>query len=191
MRKFLLLLFTILLCSPAMAETVIVEALNDISTLNPPSVVKLKILSNIVLDDNLTLMKGDIAEGKVINVKDPKRLKRNATFSVQLLSVHQTGTGNVIHLKDEYIGKYTTELNKADIAKSAALTVGNYFIHGISAGFTVVEGAVKNEENNRLKSSAVALYESSPVSYIEKGTEIHIKTNEAFYLKFKTCNDLI
>lgn len=189
MRKFILLLFTILICSPVWAETVIVEALEDFSTDNPPQTLKVKALSNITLDDNLTLIKGDIIKGEILGVKDPKRLKRNATFSFKLLSYESVDTGLINKIEKEYIGKYTTKLNKADIAKSAALTVGNYFIHGISLGFNAIEGAVKNEENNRLKSSAVSVYQSSPISYVEKGHELNIKKNDAFYLKFKTSDD--
>jgi len=189
MKKLLFLILTIVICSPVFAETVIVEALDNISTINPPDFVKLKILSNITLDDNLTLIKGDIAEFEIVDVKDPKRLKRDANFSVKLLNVHQVDTDKIIKANKEYIGKYTTELNKADLAKTAALAVGNHFIHGISAGFSAIEGAIKNEENNRIKSSAVAVFNSSPVSYVKKGNELTINKEDIFYLKFKTPKD--
>ena len=149
--------------------------------------MKVKVLIPIILNNDVTLMGGDIAEGKIINVQKPKRLKRNATFSFQLVNYTSSDTGRTHYVQsNEYVGKYTTQFNKAGIAKKAALTAGNYFVHGISAGYTAIEGAVKNEEDNRLKSSAVALYESTPLSYSEKGKDIVIKKGDKFYLRFNT-----
>ena len=65
------------------------------------------------------------------------------------------------------------------------LSVGNHFVKGISLGYHAVEGAVKNEEGNRFKSSAVSVYESTPFSYVEKGEEIVIPKNNIFILNFK------
>ena len=55
---------------------------------------------------------------------------------------------------------------------------------GLSTGVAAIEGAVKNEEGNRIKSTAVSVYEASPLSYIEKGEELDIKSGESFFLKF-------
>lgn len=93
--------------------------------------------------------------------------------------------GKVIELKGYYPAKYTTKLNKGQMAKSAALSVGNHFVKGLSMGYSAIEGAVKNEQDNRLKSGAVSLYESSPLSYVEKGHEIEIAEEQIFLLNFK------
>ena len=49
--------------------------------------------------------------------------------------------------------------------------------------------AVKNEQGNRLKSTAVAVYEGSPISYIQKGEAIEIRQGQHFYMNFKIDND--
>ena len=95
-----------------------------------------------------------------------------------------TPQGEVIKAKKEHIGKYKKEINKKKIARSVVLTAGNFAVKGLSTGVTALEGAVKNEEGNRLKSSAVAVYESSPVSYIQKGEALKIKQGEYFYIHF-------
>lgn len=51
-------------------------------------------------------------------------------------------------------------------------------------GVAAVKGAVQNEEENRIKSSAVSVYEASPFSYVEKGEDLDIKFSQSFYLKF-------
>ena len=174
--------------SSVYAETVTVQSMSDISTINPPKTCTIKILSNIQLDENFFLKSGDVVMGYIIDVTDPKMLKRNAKFSVQIYGILKGK--NIERIENTtYIGKYTTKLNKAEVAKSAALGVGNFFVKGISMGYRAVEGAVKNEEGNRIQSSAVAVYNNSPFSYVESGEEINIKKGDLFYLKFKKYKD--
>ena len=184
MKKICLTLLTTLIFTlPSFAKTIEVEGLSDFTTANPPKFYTIKVLGEIQLDKDITLKNGDIVHGKIVDVTDPKRLKRNATFSFVPTTI------NSASVKNEYPGRYTSKLNKGEIAKSAALTVGNHFVTGLSMGYHAIEGAVKNEEGNRLKSSAEAVYESSPVSYIEKGEEITINKNEIFYLNFKSYKE--
>lgn len=189
MKKFYLSILAItLLGLPACARTIEVEALSDFSTKNPPKYYSVKLLGDIQLEKDLTLNEGDILEGEITDVTKPKRLKRDASFSFVPLKIINT-EGNTVQIKETHIASYTTILNKGQLAKSAALTVGNHFVKGISVGVSAIEGAVKNEEDNRLKSSAIAVYESTPISYVEKGQELNIKKNQIFYLKFDEYNE--
>lgn len=189
MKKFYLsLVLSLLLCSPALAKTIEVEALNDFSTANPPKTMSVRIVTDVIEDYKVVVPKDTIVYGKIVNVKDPKRLKRNATFSFQPTSY--TDLQGITHpIKRQIAGKYTTKLDKKEVAKSAALSVGSYFVKGLSMGYRTIEGVVKDEEDNRLKSGAKALYESSPVSYIEEGKDIEIKAGENFYLQFNPPNE--
>ena len=56
---------------------------------------------------------------------------------------------------------------------------------GISCGYRTVEGAVKNPEGNRLKSAGVALYNSTPLAYINKGKDILINVGDNFLLNIE------
>lgn len=186
MKKFYLYLLLILglLSQPVWAKAVSVQALEDFTTEKPSETMSVKILEDITIDENLSFKNGDIIEGKIVDVKEPKRLKRDATFTFVPLS-YQNGAGEKIEIHGYYPAKYTTKINKGQLAKSAALGVGNFFVKGLSMGYSAVEGAVKNEKDNRFKSSVNAVYEDSPFSYVEKGGQIVIQKDQPFYLNFK------
>ena len=74
------------------------------------------------------------------------------------------------------------------MAKKAVLGVGDHFVKGLSMGVAAVEGAVENNEGNRLKSGAKSLYKASPISYVGKGQDIQINKSDIFYLKFPNTN---
>lgn len=179
---FIILLST---ASQVLAEALMVESLTKFSTDNYPSNVKMKALSEIELAPDVLIKEGYVLSGKLVDVSSPKRLKRNATFSFMPIS-YIDNSGNIVHIKEPFIGKYSAkfDLDKGQIAKSAALTVGNHFVKGVSMGFYAVEGAVKNEDGNRVKSSAVSVYKNSPLSYVEKGQDIEISAHDIFALKF-------
>ncbi|MBR1908719.1 hypothetical protein IJ818_07265 [bacterium] len=125
---------------------------------------------------------GSIFYAETYKIKDPKRLKQNAAFVLKIknytdLSHNKTAI-------DSLYAKYTTELNKAETAKNTALTAGNFVIKCLSIGYKTAEGIVKNEEGKRLKSGAIAAYNATPISYIEKGKEIFINKGDVFLLKF-------
>lgn len=97
-----------------------------------------------------------------------------------------TDNNGETHKVDSLVkGKFTTKFDYKSAAKSAALGVGSYFVKGLSSAYAAVEGAIKNEEGNRFKSGAISLYESTPISYVEKGEDIVIKKDQVFILNFK------
>ena len=183
MRKFILgIALSLLFVAPAYAVNVEVEALSDFSTDNPPQTYSVKIVNNVDTKQG-TIAAGTVVEGK-ITAKDAKRLKQDATFTFTPTYV-VTPEGTVIKAKRHYIAKYKKEIDKGAIAKTAVLSAGNFAVKGFSTGYKSIEGAVKNEEGNRLKSTAVAVYNSTPISYIEKGNALVIKKGEHFYMSFK------
>ena len=173
-----------LTCYPAMAETICVQALSDFTTEAPSEYMSVKAMDDLVLDEDLTIKSNSIIKGQIVDVKSPKRLKRNANFKFIPLS-YKEENGKVIEINGYYPAKYTTKLNKGELAKSAALSVGNYFVKGLSMGYSAIEGAVKNEKDNRFKSSVNAVYEDSPFSFVEKGQDIVIAKDQLFLLNFK------
>ncbi len=188
MKRLLILLSFMLLSSPVMAKTIQVQAMSDFSSENPPENYSVKVLEDVYIEDQIVLQNGFILNGKIVDVKDPKRLKRNATFT--FVPLEYIDLNSVTHsISGYYPGKYTTKLNKGQLAKSAALTVGSYFVKGLSLGYSAVEGAIKNEEDNRFKSGAKAVYEDSPFSYVEKGHELIIPKDSIFFLKFRAKDE--
>lgn len=190
MKKFYIysLLFLGMLFQPVFAKTIPVQALSNFSTEKPPRSMRVKILESITLDEGLFLEDGYIVQGRIVDVKDPKRLKRNATFSFVPTSF-MDNKGRIIYIKGYYPAKYTTKINKGQLAKTTALGVGNFFVKGLSMGYSAVEGAIKNEKDNRFKSSVNAVYEDSPFSYVKKGGEIVIQNQQVFFLNFKVKDE--
>ena len=180
-KSFLITAIFFIMCTPVLAYNVEVEALSDFSTNDPPQTFSVKVVEP-VNSTNVTIESGSIIKGKVIT-KDAKRLKQDATFSFIPLYI-ETPNGEVVKVKRNFVGKYRKEIDKKKIAKSAALTAGNFVVKGFSTGVTAVQGAVKNEQGNIIKSTAVAVYEGSPVSYIQKGDALEIKQGQRFYMKF-------
>lgn len=175
-----------MLFMPVLAKNVEVEALSNFSTDNPPKTYAVKIVEPIATDKGV-IESGSILEGK-ISAKDAKRLKIDATFSFVPTTLTEPN-GNVIKVKRSYIGKYSKGLDKGQLAKTAVLSAGNFVIKGFSTGYTALEGAVKNEQGNVLKSSAVAVYKNSPLSYAQKGNALEIKEGEHFFINFKLDED--
>lgn len=191
MKKFCwtIFLLLIMLSQPVLAKPIAVEALSDFTTENPPKEMSIKLLEDIAVDDTLTIKAETIVDGNVVDVTDPKRLKRNASFTFVPTS-YKDECGQVVVIKNYYPAKYTTKINKGQLAKSAALGVGSFFVKGLSIGYSAVEGAIKNEKDNRFKSSVTEVYQDSPLSYVEKGEELVIEKGQLFFLNFRTKDDV-
>ncbi len=197
MKKVLILLILLLLpVSVCHAATQIkVVALDNFKTDSPTDKLNVRVLENTVLG------KYDIAANstlhcRVLKIVDPKRGKRNATFYVQPTAY--TKDEITTPIKGDFYGKYSTfvlskeelkEIPPGKVIKKAALSVGDYFVKGLSTGVAFVQGFAKNEKNNRLKSGVVNAYEESPFSYISEGQQLDIKVGDDFYLVFKIKDD--
>ncbi len=191
MKKILILTGLLLISVlPANAEIIKVQALSEFGTENPPAVIEVKAVSDMDLDDELLILDGYTLKGNLVDVVSPKRLKRDATFSLILTEyIDNEGQTHIISPDGkQFKGKFTTGIDYKHAAKSAALSVGNFFVKGLSLGYAAVEGAVKNEDGNRIKSSAHSVYESTPLSYVEKGEDILIAKDQIFCLRFKVKN---
>lgn len=165
------------------AQTIEVESLTEFTTAEPPTSISVKLIDPLELTGEFNLKPGVILQGNLIDVVSPKRLKRDASFSFVPVSYIDID-GKLHELNNEVVASYNVPIDKKALAKTAALGVGSYFVKGLSIGAAAIEGAVKNEEDNRLKSSAVSAYEASPISYVEKGEDIQIKEHQSFFLKF-------
>ncbi len=177
------------------ADQIKVVATEEFRTDNPAEMINVQVMKASALG-RYELKENDVLHCQVLKIADPKRLKRSAGFYVK--PVAYTSDGETIKIKDELYGKYSKhvlskeelkEIEPGKVIKGAALTVGNYFVKGLSIGVSFVEGVVKNEKDNRLKSGVVNAYESSPLSYVEKGEQLDIKVGDDFYLVFKYDDD--
>lgn len=194
MKKFLLTLTALLIINPSFAKTVKVEALSDFSTANPPKTWKLKVIEGFVADNGTVIHDNTIIEGDIVDVSSPKRLKRAASFTFIPHTYYDPQVGQEQDVIRDFKGKYSirTDITPTYVAKKGALTAGNLLI-GCFVAPTVglVEGAVKNERDNRAKSAVVSAYENTPFSLANKGKELEFKEGQVFMMNFKlkTEND--
>ena len=190
MKKTLLILSIILLASfqPAMAKNIKVEAMSDFSTANPPQTWNLKVRDTFTTNAGFVVCEGSVITGKIVDVTDPKRLKRNASFRFVPITYYDIRNGETYSVDQNIVGKYNSlgDITAGEVIEQGAIAAGNHFISAtIGPGIALVKGAVKNEEGNRAKSAAVSVYESTPLSYISKGKEMEIKEGQVFSMSFK------
>lgn len=189
MKKILVLAASLLIGTAAFAETLKVEAITAFTTENPPSQIQVKSLGELQITSKVKINEGDILTGRLTDIKDPKRLKRDATFKYEIRTITDSN-GNSVKVKRNNIAKYVPpfKLDKKEVAKDAALSVGNHFVEGLSMGYRAVEGAVKSENGagNRISSAVENVYEHSVLSYASKGEEIIINAGDIFGLKINS-----
>lgn len=188
MKKVLLILTALLFINPVIAKGIKVEALADFSTANPPKTWKLKVIESFTTDNGKTVHAGTIFNGDIVNVTSPKRLKRAASFTFIPNTYYDPQIGYTQDVRRDFEGKYSSrsELNAKTVAKKGAVTAGNILIGSfVGPAVGLVEGAVKNEEGNRAKSAVVSAYESTPLSYANKGKELEFKKGQIFIMNFK------
>lgn len=191
MKKIILILLLLIAC-PVFAKNVKVEAVSDFSTENPPEVWSVKVVEGFTTKGGYPVYAGSIIKGRIENVKDPKRLKRNATFTFIPTDYFDYNTQQWFRVEQSLTAKYSSlsDVDAKSIAKTGAVAVGNKLLDGVfGPGIALVEGAVKNEQGNRAKSAVVSVYESTPLSYANKGKELVIEQGRIFVMNFKMPED--
>lgn len=191
MKKLLIVCAAFILGSSALAETLKVEAITPFSTTNPPEIIQVRAIGEIQLTPDIKINEGDILSGCMTDIKDPKRLKRNATFKYQIKTVTSSdGTSTKVNTIAKYVPPF--KLDKVETAKSAALSVGNHFVEGLSMGYRAVEGAIKSENgaDNRISSAVENVYDHSVLSYASKGEDVVISTGDIFGLKIHSQDEI-
>ena len=177
---------------PVMAKNMKVQALSDFSTVNPPKTWKVQLVDDVTMKDGTVYYAGSVISGKIVGVTDPKRLKRNASFTFVPTHYYDSKTEKSYNIQKSMEGKYSTmtDITPGYVVKTGAIAAGDHFISGfIGPSIALVQGAVKNEEGNRAKSAAVSVYESTPLSYISKGKELEIKEGQVFVMSFKLVDE--
>ena len=169
--------------SQTYAQTVVVQSLSEFSTYNPPTSISVKLIEPVIISQTMIIGTGSTVNGDLIDVVSPKRLKRDASFTFKPKS-YIAPDGKTYNISTDVSASYTTPIDKGELAKNTALGVGSFFVKGLSIGVAAVTGAVKNEEDNRFKSSVSSAYQASPFSYVQKGEDLEIKKTDLFYLKF-------
>jgi len=188
----LLFLFCMILPVQAFDDTsnkAVVQSLEDFSVDDSENIVKFKVVEENTFDNGITFENGSIISAKVMKVVEPKRGKRNGYLVIDAKTYTVPSKGDeTVEITDEcwlanVVGYKPFDVKKA--AFSAGLGVAGHFVKGIGQIYYFGKGVISpNEGEGRLKSGVKNVYENSPLTYIEEGEEVNIKTGDILLLKF-------
>ena len=111
---YLVLLLTILVCSPAYAQTIEVKALEDISTANPSKTTSVQLLEPVEIKKDKFVGEGAVLNGNLIDVVSPKRLKRDADFTFEP-KTYTDSDGKTRKIKANIIKSFSSSLKGSPI----------------------------------------------------------------------------
>ena len=176
MKKYVLLFTALLLFGvslPAKAEVMKAKAIDEISTSSPKEIISVKLSKKFVLDDEITLKKGYILTGKMLNIKNPEKWHHNATFT--FIPTSYTDTEGQEHkiekeIKATYRQKMKPDYKHSEITLGPIMFAPSY-IDNTKRMFNGETKEVWDEYANR----------STPWG---KGVDIDIKPNETIYFNF-------
>ncbi len=191
MKKLLVLLAMACVIMPsAEARIVKVAAESNFTTADPPETWKVSLVEDVTTKTGQVLKAGSVIEGRIIDVVQPKRLKRDASFVFVPVMFYDVD-GNKYEIKYHIEGKYDAlaKIEAKKLLKTGILTAGNLVVQGISPCYQVVEGVYKNEEGNRLKSGAVAAIDATPLSYYKYGNDLVFKKGQVFKMNMIVEDD--
>ncbi len=186
MFKKILVLFLIIIFQSnillAYAKKVEVKALLPFDSLNPPKNFSVMLNEDFEVSEVKTLYKYYTLNGYIYEVIPPKRLKQSASFI--FIPTSYTDFSHKTYPLTNVVSKYTTKfaLKSFTITSALILAVGLVPAIVVSTGYFAVDGAMKNNDGNRLKSSATEVYDKSYLSMGEKGKNLHISKNQDFLL---------
>lgn len=172
MKKILLLMIIALLSTFTSTQAAVLKgkAIDEISTTSPKDFISIKISKNVNLSKDITLKKGYILTGKMLNITEPEQWHHNASFTFIPTSYTDTN-GNINKITEEIKATYRQKM-KPDY-KHSEISIGNFMFSPAYIEDTkkIIHGETKevwDEYANR----------STPWG---KGIQIDIKPNETIY----------
>ena len=171
----------------AIAAITTVDSASAFSTKNPPKTFQIKLNKKMVIG-GVDLYQNTVVNCEFSEIKHPKRLKRDATFSfIPVSYINDESDNEVVELdrssKMRYIRTLETKNAAKTVAKSAVKNVGGKVVPGLGIGISAIEGAAGAEKGQKTKSAIHSIYESSPFSLVEKGKELDIKEGDVLIVK--------
>ncbi|MCD7880044.1 MAG: hypothetical protein LUG16_08955 [Candidatus Gastranaerophilales bacterium] len=192
MKKLLILLLTFIFISSMQVfaeiipHCIYVVTTEDISnkTIKTNQELELFVLDSYEADDGLCLKENEKITVKILDYVKPKRGKRNGYYKIRYTvnrSTYMEGTMRTATVKD---------LN--DIAKKAGIAIVGHILKvpGFSQAIAFSKGLINpNEDESRLKSAGKNLYESTPLTYVEKGEDFAAEKDSIILLRLKYAAD--
>ena len=201
MKKFLIAIIGLLLLIPQTVKAEVIphkvyaaatKAI-DSRQLNKNSILTFRAIDNYKISDKIIIEKNSDIAVRAKEYINPKRGKRDGYLKVQLISYTIPSKDKYIEISEIYEGSLRPS-NKKDfkeIAEHTGVSVAGHFlkIPGFSQAVAVSKGLINpNQDESRLKSAGKNLYESTPLTYIEKGKDFNIDEDTIVVISFKEYN---
>ncbi|MCR5261088.1 MAG: hypothetical protein K6C94_04545 [Candidatus Gastranaerophilales bacterium] len=187
MKKiFLALIITMFTSAAVFAETIIGTALTEFSTENPAKHFTVQINEGFTVNGWQKYPAGTVFSGTVVRVENGKIGKRKGyfvfvpTYYSDKNDVHKITTNN-LEVKVEYYKPFDKDKALKNLANTGLSTAASKILHVplLSQGIAFVKGAVNpDEDTNRLVSGVKSAYKSTPLTYVEKGDELHVQPGQ-------------
>jgi len=186
-------LITILICFiflqiQSFAGQMKVVALNDFTTLDNEAKIKIYVAEDYYLNTKLLIPEGSVFVGSIADIKEPKRLKRNADFDF-VAFYYMDAQKYKYRIETPIVGNYSTtaKLDKNNSGKKVAFAVTDKIAAGSGHVRNAHNGA-KQRKQGRIKGAMTNLYQHSILSWKDKGTHLNIKKGDCFYINFPMYN---
>ena len=197
-KLFLLLLcliiFPLVVCADVIPYKVYVCSSRAISSseIKTGKLFSFHSIDKYELSDRATLEEGASVTVKINEYIQPKRGKRNGYAKIQVISYTIPSKGNerVSTTTDNLIGtlKLSSPLDKKELAKKAGVFIVGQALKfpGFSQAVAVSKGLIEpNEDQTRIQSAGKNLYESTPLTYSEKGHDLEIEKDSIVVISVK------
>ena len=172
MKRIILpaIIMSLCLFSSAQAGVLKGKAVDEISTSKPKDIINITVLKKVCLDQDIVLKKGYVLSGKMLNITEPEKWHKNASFT--FIPTSYTDLDGNSHKIDKEIKTTYRQKMKPDY-KHSEITAGPWMFSPayIDDAKKLMNGETKEvweDYSNR----------STPWS---KGIQIDIKPNETIY----------
>ena len=161
----------------------------DFSSEYPPKSFNVTVYEDYYIKNMGMIAKGTVLYLEILKVSDAKRAKRDASVEARIVKVYSPINDETVNVNNPRaivkLSKYK-ELDKGNVATNVGITVANHFVKHITYPAHFVKGVVKDKEGNRLKSGVKEVYDSSILSYVEKGEELNLQAGDLATLTYYT-----
>lgn len=188
MKKLLIILASLLIMTPAFAENkAVVQCLDNFSSDNPSAYFNARVLEEVEFDNGIKLEKDALIRGKVMQVVEAKRAKRDAYFVIKPVA-YSTPSTKMVHRisQNDWEAKVVgyKPFDVKETAESAGVSVANFFVQGVSTVYYFGKGFIHPNDDNRLKSGVKEVYDNSFLSYIKEGNALQVRRGDSLELVF-------
>ena len=167
------LLLSLLMVSSAKAEVLKARAIDYVSTKNPKDVISVKLVRDFTLDNETTLKEGYILTGKMLEISNPDKWHKNASFTFIPTSYTDT-QGNKYEIAKEIRATYRQKIKP--VSTEWGVGVGDYYFSPSYVDSTkrIVKGEGKEVFDEYCD-------KTTPWG---KGIQVDIKADEVLYFNF-------